>query len=107
MVGSDGKVDTVLVFIGNDCGYSVPKVDMATRKVEILGIAVVSKDIALQAKPVAVVLGVPLATLGQVPGLGNFILSRWSAPTTRPPTAGNGDLPPSLAGMRKRQCAVL
>lgn len=64
VVRDDSEVYPFLVLVGDVGRNPVPQVDLATGKIEVLRIPVVGEDIALEAKPVAVVLGIPLAALG-------------------------------------------
>ena len=75
-MGDDVKVDGVLVLVGDAGRDAIAQVDLAAGKVEVLGVTVVREDIALEAEPVAVVLWVAPAALGQVARLGDFVL-RW------------------------------
>lgn len=75
VVGDDGEVDSVLVLVDNVRRDAVSEVDLTAGEVEVLGILKVGKDVALEAEPVAVVLGIPLAALGQISRLGNLVLS--------------------------------
>jgi hypothetical protein len=74
VVGGDGKVDALFVLVCDGRRDAVSQVDLALGEVEVLGIAVVRHDIALEAEPVAVVLGVSFAALGQVARLGDLVL---------------------------------
>jgi hypothetical protein len=84
MVGGDSEVHTLLIFIGNCSRDAIAKVDLAMRKVQVRRIAIVREDVAFQAEPVAVVLGVTFPTLGQVPGLCDLMLWTVSNPEWEP-----------------------
>ena len=73
--GLDFKVDPFSVLVGDASRDSIAKVDLSMGKVQIRGVTIVRKDVALQAEPVPVVLGIPPATLGKEAGLGNGVLN--------------------------------
>lgn len=63
VVGCHRKMCGLLVLVCNARRNSVAEIDVAAGEVEVLGIAIVREDVALETEPVAVVFGVALATL--------------------------------------------
>jgi hypothetical protein len=71
----DGKVGAALALVRNGGRDAVPKVNLAGGEVDVCGVGVVGEDVAFEAEPVAIVLGVPAAALGQISGFCRFVLT--------------------------------
>jgi hypothetical protein len=74
----DREMDAFLIAIGDLSGDTVSQIDLAMWKVDVFGVEIIRQDVSLEAEPIAVVHGVPLPRLRQVPLLEDLVLERVS-----------------------------